>query len=307
MDNAQHQNQQWLRTCSFTLADRSGAGIEMGDLRVTFKIERGSLETPNAADIRVYNLSDQTASKVQKEFTRVILQGGYRDNTGILFAGNVIQIRRGKENGTDTWLEIFAGDGDRAYNFATVNTTLSAGTSTTDEVRVCQQAFTAKGVEGGFMPDLSGIKRRRGKVMYGMARKYLRDVAVNEGCSWSMQDDKLQIVKNDAYLPGEAVVLTAQTGLIGTPEQTNEGIKVRCLINPRLRINGRIKLDNTSIQRGKRDIYMGDLGLARINNDGFYRVLKMSVSGDTRGNDWYMDLICIGLDDTSRMPLDMTG
>lgn len=300
------ENRQWIRSCSLALADRSGSGIEMGDLRVTFKVTRGEIETPNTADIRVYNLSEQTASQVQKEFTRVILLGGYRDNTGVLFSGNIIQIRRGKENGVDRWLEVFAADGDQAYNFATVNTTLSAGTDASDQVRTCQQAFTDKGVDAGHSPDLSGQKRPRAKVMYGMARKYLRETAENTGCGWSVQNGKLQIVKNDAYLPGEAVVLTAATGLIGTPEQTNEGIKVRCLINPRLRINGRIKLDNASIQRGKEDIHMGDLGLARINNDGFYRVLKMALTGDTRGNDWYMDLICIGLDDTSRMPLDMT-
>lgn len=278
----------------------------MGELRVTFSFTRGETETPNTAEIKVYNLSDETASRVQKEFTRVILQGGYVENSGILFAGNIIQIRRGKENGTDKWLEVFAGDGDQAYNFATVNTTLSAGTGVADQVRVCQQAFTDKGVESGYTPELAGPQRRRGKAIFGMARKYLRGAAEDTACAWSVQDGKLQMVKNDAYLPGEAVVLTSFTGLIGSPEQTNEGIKVRCLINPRLRISGRIKLDNDSVQRGRKDIKAGGSGLARISNDGFYRVLKMAVTGDTRGNDWYMDLTCIGLDDTSRLPLDMT-
>jgi hypothetical protein len=44
------------------------------------------------------------------------------------------------------------------------------------------------------------------------------------------------------------VVLTADTRLIGMPTQTMDGIMVKCLLNPLLLVNGRIKLDNASIQ-----------------------------------------------------------
>ena len=39
-----------------------------------------------------------------------------------------------------------------------------------------------------------------------------------------------------------------------------------------------------------------DLGLAQrpsIAADGYYTVAKIEFSGDTRGNDWYMDLLMI--------------
>ena len=48
------------------------------------------------------------------------------------------------------------------------------------------------------------------------------------------------MIPSGDIFPAEAVVLTAETGLVGAPEQTNDGIKVRCLLNPRLRIGGRI-------------------------------------------------------------------
>jgi hypothetical protein len=113
------------------------------------------------------------------------------------------------------------------------------------------------------------------------------------------------MVKKDGYLPGQAVELTGATGLIGTPEQTNEGISLRCLINPKLKINGRIKLNNKSVLRARTDLIMGDLALPGLDRDGFYRVLRQKISGDTRGNDWYMDNLCIGIDDTINRPLDV--
>ncbi|MDR2573961.1 MAG: hypothetical protein LBC94_06420 [Desulfovibrio sp.] len=244
-------------------------------------------------------------SRMKKEFTRVVLQAGYQDSPGVIFDGNIRQARTSRENGTDTWIEIIAADGDRAYNWATVNTTLAAGSTPADRVRACQQSFAGKGTGAGDMPDLGGDKLPRGKVMYGMARKHMRDTAETTGCSWSIQDGKMQMVKNNGYLPGEAVALTHETGLVGTPEQTNEGIKARCLINPQLRIGGRIKLNNKSVQQAKTDLKMSAQRPPKLDSDGFYRILKVEFSGDTRGNDWYADMICIGLDDTSRLPLDM--
>ena len=53
----------------------------------------------------------------------------------------------------------------------------------------------------------------------------------------------MQMVPASGYLPGEAVVLSAGTGLIGTPKANDKGIEIKRLLN-RLRIGGRVRLDN---------------------------------------------------------------
>lgn len=304
----QNQNEeglQWLRACSLVVADKSGQGLELGELRVKFQTKKGDTETPNSAEIRVYNLSEATMSRLRREFTRVVLQAGYEGNAGVIFDGNIRQALSGRENGTDTYLDIIAADGDRAYNFATVNSTLAAGSTPADRVNVCGDAFADKGAGAGHVPDLGGEKLPRGKVMYGMARKYMRDEAESTDTAWSIQDGKMIMLPNAGYLPGEAVVLTHETGLIDAPEQTNDGIKVRALLNPRLRIGGRIKLDNKSIQEAKTDLKANAQRPPKMDSDGFYRILKVEFTGDTRGTEWYADMVCIGLDDTTKTPLDM--
>ena len=306
-NGAQEKNELWLRECSLVVGDDSGNGLDLSKLRIKFSTQKGDVETPNSAEIIVYNLSEDTRNKIEKEFTQVVLQAGYKGNMGIIFKGNIRQVRRSRENGTDTLVEITAADGDRAYSYATVNKTLAAGSTPADEVAVCQESFAQKGTGAGHVPELGGQPLPRAKVMYGPARSYMRDVADTTHTTWSIQDGKMQMVKKNSYLPGEAVVLTHETGLVGTPEQTNEGIKLRCLLNPRLRIGGRIKLDNKSIQRAKTDLKMSATRPPRLADDGFYRILKVEFSGDTRGNDWYAEMVCVGLDDTSKLPLDLVN
>ncbi|WMW66667.1 phage protein [Nitratidesulfovibrio liaohensis] len=297
-------NAQWLRACSLTVG-KGSAGLELGALRVVFATRKGDVETPNSAEIRVYNLSAGTANRIRREFTRVVLQAGYQDNIGTIFDGTIRQVRTGRENGTDTWLEIIAADGDAAYNFATVNTTLAAGSKPADRVAVAQAAMAEKGAGAGYTPELGGQALPRGKVMYGMARQHMRNEAETTDTTWSIQDGKVQMLPRAGYLPGAAVVLTHETGLVGTPEQTQDGIRVRSLLNPRLRIGGRIKLDNASVLRAKTDLKASALLPPSLDHDGIYRILTVDFRGDTRGNDWYADMVCIGIDDTSRLPLDM--
>lgn len=157
-----------------------------------------------------------------------------------------------------------------------------------------------QGVEPGYIPLLPGQKLPRGKVMYGMARAYMRDTARRTGTAWSFQKGKMQMVPASGYLPGEAVVLSAGTGLIGTPKANDKGIEIKCLLNPRLRIGGRVRLDNA----GGAGLKAGAGREPRDVHDGLYRILSITFSGDTRGTDWYATLSCVGIDDTSQLPLD---
>lgn len=293
------QDRLYLRKCSLIVGG-SGSGLELGDLRITFQTHKADYETPNSADIRVYNASEETALRVQREFTRVVLQAGYEGNFGLIFGGNLRQVRRGRENGVDTYLDLLVSDGDRAYNFAVVNQTLAAGATVKDQIGAAQGALSELGVSAGYVPDIAAQALPRGKAMFGMARKYMRDAADATGSTWSIQDGVAQMVGLGGYLPGNAVELTAESGLIGQPEQTNEGIKVRSLLNPRLRVGGRIKLDNRSILRFRTDLKVGAFNKApRLDEDGFYRILAVEFKGDTRGKDWYADLICVGIDDSA--------
>ncbi|CAB4149476.1 hypothetical protein UFOVP558_2 [uncultured Caudovirales phage] len=294
--------EQYLRSISLVVFGSDLNGLDLSKLRIKFNVKRSDTMTPNTADIRVYNLEEKTALQIKKEFNRVILQAGYAGNYGVIFQGNIKQVIIGRESATDTFIDIVAGDGDRAYNFAIVNQTIAAGASASDQVNAATNAMAPKGVTAGNVGDMPTEKLPRGKVMYGNARTYLRDVAQSSDKSWSIQDEKVTFVSKKSYLPGERVVLTSKTGMIGTPQQTNEGVNVKCLLNPMIKIATRVQIDNKSIERYKINLAVPNSPAnipAPLTADGVYYVLVIEHEGDTRGVPWYSTMICLNIDVTS--------
>lgn len=293
---------QYLRKINLIVAGASGDGLDLSPMRIVFKTKKSDAQTPNTAEIRVYNLAPETAKKIRQEFKTITLQAGYEANYGVIFTGNIKQVRFGRESGTDTYIDIAAGDGDDAYNFAVVNTTLAAGAKQSDQINAAGSAMAGKGVGVGYVAETGSATLPRGKVMYGMARDYLRQTAEASGTSWSVQDGKLQIVSLTGTLPNQAVLLNSKTGLVGTPEQTNDGIKARCLLNPLLKIGGKVQIDEKDVAEAKLPDAEKDSTAnkpADISSDGVYRVLTIEHSGDTRGNDWYSDIVCLDVDATA--------
>lgn len=296
------ESQQYLRTCQLFVSGNNLDGLDLSALRIKFSVKRSDTMTPNVADIRVYNLEEETALRIRKEFTKVLLQAGYEGNYGVIFQGNIKQVILGRESATDTFIDIIAGDGDRAYNFAVVNTTIRKGATAADQVSAAVGAMSEKGVTAGHLGEMPTTALPRGKAMYGNARSYLRDVGQTTQSSWSIQDEKVTFVKKKAYLPGERVVLTSKTGMIGTPQQTNEGVNVKCLLNPMLKIASRIQIDNASIARFKINLSVPNSAAnipAPLTADGVYYVLVVEHTGDTRGVEWYSSLVCLNIDVTT--------
>lgn len=294
--------EQFGRVCKLIVYGNDQNGLDLSELRIKFVVKRSDTMTPNVADIRVYNLQEETAIRIRKEFTRVVLQAGYEANFGVIFAGNIKQVILGRESATDTFIDIIAGDGDRAYNFAIVNQTLAAGATQTDQINAAANGMAAKGVTQGHIGDMPTESLPRGKVMYGNSKDYLRNVAQTSNKSWSIQDEQITFVSNKSYLPGERVVLTSKTGMIGTPNQTNEGVNVKCLLNPLIKIGGRIQIDNKSIAQFKINLSIPNSPAnipAPLTADGVYYVLVAEHQGDNRGIDWYTTLICLNVDVTT--------
>jgi hypothetical protein len=294
--------QQFGRTCTLLVSNSAGKAVDLSPLRIKFAVKRSDTITPNVADIRVYNVDLDLAQFIKAEFTKVILQAGYESNYGVIFKGNIKQVILGRESATDTFIDIIAGDGDQAYNFAVVNTTLSKGSFQANQLTAAVQAMGSQGVTMGYTGILPPEQLPRGKVMYGNARKYLRNIADSTGFGWSIQDEQVQFIKQSSYLPGIAVVLTSKTGLIGTPQQTNEGVNCKCLINPMIKIAGRIWINNTSVQQYKINLSVPNSPAnipAPLNADGIYYVLVVEHVGDTRGQEWYSNLTTLNTDVTA--------
>ncbi|WP_407059277.1 phage protein (plasmid) [Ralstonia syzygii subsp. celebesensis] len=297
--------QQWIRRVSLIVGDDGSKGLDLSELHIVFSIWSATVQSPKHTVMRVYNVSDMTAKTIQKEFTQVALQAGYGDNFGQIFTGSIKQVRKGRANATDTFIDIVAADGDVPYNFAVMNATLAAGWTAADVYNAILLSLKPYGVTAGYAPDFPSTKGIRGKTMYGMTRDYLRELAQSIGAMWSITNGKLDIIPINGYLPGDAVELTSATGMVGMPAQTVDGILVKCLLNPNIRPGGLLKINNASIQKAAISTdYQAKNYFPSLDDDGFYKVYAMTQTGDTRGQNFYTELICTGVNGTA--PLTST-
>lgn len=305
------KGQQWIRKAGLLVGaqpvvrDRplahDGEGLDVSEMRFKFEVRTADVQSPNNCAIRIYNLSEDTMRRVRGEFKRVILQAGYEDSYGVIFDGTIKQLKTGKENATDKYLEIYAADGDLGFNFGTVNKTFAAGSRPEDHI---EEAVRAMGLVLADIPN-NNYTLPRGKVQYGLARAQMNIAAKTLGASWSIQGGRAQMIPLQGYLPGEAVEINAATGMVGMPEQTDQGITVRTLLNPRLRIGGLIRLNNNDVNRMQvKDIvafnsYKAKVQSAPMSGDGLYRLFAVEHIGDTRGQEWYSDLIALAVNQSA--------
>jgi hypothetical protein len=95
--------------------------------------------------------------------------------------------------------------------------------------------------------------------------------------------------------------------LLGAPELSDKGIKFTSLLNPRIKPNGTVWLDNAELMdkiRKQRTMLPGAKSpkthkahgqLARIDPSGLYKLYKVIHKGDTRGPDWTTEGHCLAL------------
>lgn len=295
---------QWKRRAQVVIG-KKGSGLLVENLRIQFEVSKTVESAPNVAVIKIFNLNPANEAKIKNEFDEVILNAGYEGALRLVFRGNIKHVYRYREK-ADYITEIEAGDGDKDYRSAVMNETLAAGTTNAQLVDRAVGSFKGTGGTTKGAVQINDRARLRGKVISGNTRDVLHDVARESGANWSIQDGQLVIVKTNAVLPDEAIVITAETGMLGAPEINDKGIAVKCLMNPQLRVNGAIKLDNNGI-KAKR-VKAQTLGTryekeasdpkepVRLDPDGIYKVLKLTHKGDTRGQDWLSEIECIGLD-----------
>jgi len=273
-------------------------GVDVSELRCTFYIEKNIAETPNYSEITIYNLSPETENQIIETGERVVLEAGYQGSQyGLIFDGDIVQPLRDKEDGTTYKLTLVSQDADKFLNNGFVNQSWAAGqTPKTIAEKLCSTA-TNPAELAYISENLENKKLTRGKVVFGLACDYLRQISRTEQAAFFCSDGKVNIIKAPDPPTGQIVSLSPQSGLVGAAEMTDEGIKATCLLNPLLNLNSFVHIDNAHVreQKARRDSQP-----KQMDKDGVYRIIKLVHEGDTRGNVWYTQFT--GITQSGNMP-----
>lgn len=313
-------DQQYPRSVSLvvdTVASvASGKALDLSLFRIKFATKQQDTSVPNSLNVRIYNLSQETTQEILQKPGKgqkplgILLSAGYSYNNGVIFKGNIIQTLAGRENGTDTFVEIIAADGDLAFNFAVVNRSFAVDCQYSDQLKAALNSMEkAEGITPGYIAQFPTVGLPRGKVVWGNASAVLDSIAKSTGSKYNIDNGELTFIPLSTYRPDDVVFINTATGMVGSPQQTTSGVNVKCLLNPKIRCCGRIGINNASIQgyevnlninsATKDAVTKGAILPHDLNSDGIYYVLVKEHVGDTRGVEWYTNLQCLYLHPTA--------
>lgn len=271
---------------SFFALDQTNA-VQVTDLRVTFSVEKTIGSSPNTAQVVVYNLAEITRAEFIRKPLHVRLEAGYEGDLARLFTGD-LSYGSNVPEGVDWRTELTLGDGARAYRNARARASLAAGSTRRQALAACASALglaLPRSVDD--VPEIAAALRVQyasGVALSGPARQELDRVCRAAGVSWSIQDGRLQILRDADTRSDEIARIAADTGMVGSPEmgaperasaagagkggRRSPRLTVRTLLDPRITPGGRVRVESLAYT-------------------GLIRAVKVVHTGDTHGQDWY--------------------
>lgn len=277
---------QYIRWCKATFAGglkiNQQHPLQVPQIKIDFDISKTISSSKNSARITIYNLAESTRNSIGKEFDAITLEAGYAPpgeagNVGIIFKGAVRDVEHRRE-GANILTIISCGDGDAALRRATISKSFPAGTPVKEVIEEIAKEMEAKGLARGefkYPEALEGKTFKRPYTVCGSCSREMDVISRGNDFYWSSQNETLEIIPGDGFV-GTVAVISPETGMIGTPALTDNGVKVSALLNPEIRPNRRVQIKSQTLEMNAAD--------------GMYRVSTCTYSGNNIDGEFKVDI-----------------
>jgi len=252
------------RQVAIEVGQAGQVGKRWEGLRMGFSVAKGTGRTPNKATIEVYNLSRDSSAAFNEPGAVVRFLAGYGVPPAI-FIGDVDRSVR-NPSGVDIVTKIEASDGGRKFRDSRISKTFASELTVANAI---EELAAAAGIPIGNLGAIPDVRIGQGTTLDGPVRDELDRMAAIIGAEWSLHDGELQILTPAQTTPQEAVLLTPDTGLVGSPVPTKTGIQVTALLQPKIVPGRRFRLES-------------------LRYTGVYKADQVEMSGDSGwANDFY--------------------
>lgn len=263
-------------------------GKDVSGLRVVFRISKTLGPKLNSAEIKVWNMAEDTAAATKQRGAKILLSAGYRGEVRLLFVGDVDLVTTEIE-GPDRVTSMKAGDGLLAARTARQFEALASAVNPGQVLeRLGENAGIAvKDAIARLRTDGVGAAAStfaNGIVLAGPIQEQFQRFAESLGYDTAaIRDEALLFYRQGKHDGQPEVSLTPESGLIGSPtwakEQTPLGAK-RDILKVRSLLNGELQPARL-------------LHVKSEQEDGWFIIQSVTHTGDTHGADWYSDVEAI--------------
>lgn len=273
------------RNVQISVGQRGKPALLITGLRMVCKIEKTLEKTPNNTQIEIYNLSDKSRAVFEQKNAAIRVRAGYGDRVKDIFIGDIGSVVT-KRTGADIITQVEAQDGLLAYQSKEADLSFGAGAKIGT---ILDQLVGAFGLTKGEVQGLDTEDQYLNGVSFsGKVHKHIDTLLEKQPqLSWSIQDNQLQILPKVKASTRPAVLLTPETGLIGSPfkrvvlnqdiakkqsgADAENGAKVKSLLNADI-VPGRLIRVEAQFMTGT------------------FKVEKVTHEIDTHGTSYYSDI-----------------
>ena len=236
------------------------AGLRIALPRISFEVNREADATQTTGHVNVYNLSPETAQRIYQRGDDIRIEAGYPDTIATVFEGSVQRVRRHRQNLAHI-THITLGDEIRKRRLLGGVTTRSYFGPVPLRQIITDIVTQDLKLTIGPLDAISPYIHVPNFSWTGGSAHCLTYTLGQYSLHW-YEDDGVVRVRNGERQPDTTLVtVSPDTGLIGTPQETEEGVEVTMFLNP-------------EVQRG------GILALRSDALTGRYRVVALRHSAD---------------------------
>lgn len=254
-------------------------------LQITFSIDQTPSSHRAYGEITVYGLNRKSRKQIYERFTEVSLAAGYRDFYANIFTGQIENVEIGR-SGADTFVKLFCQTSVERWADADVFREFGANTPQLDIIRFVAESF---GLPVDFIGDFSDLPRAlKGKTVDKDAKYWLNEAGRDFGFTWIIEaNGRLTITRDNASRPDSVTYrYTPATGLIGSPEITQQGVNIEVLMNPLIRTSDLYTVESETGQLSFNGVYYQRQTFPKTNGESTNRVISLRHEGDFYGDTW---------------------
>lgn len=265
----------------------TGKTLTIQDFQINFSGKIYGDSNLNEMDISIANLgnSDRAFFDEEKYKIDIELYAGYKSLNGLIFKGTqeLSNVKKGdgikgfdkynsrsKQDHTNWVTTLTCKDGIKHTKGSAFSLSMKGKQKVSS---VINEVAKKLGLPKGSI-NTKGFKKQEfnnGFSASGNAYAFVQNLCRKNGHVAVIEKGILNIRKIGEPLSNQIILLDKSSGLLGSPEKTEKGIKARSQLRP--------------------DFFTG--GIVEIRSDyvkGQFIINNMYPVGDYRGNDWYIDL-----------------
>ena len=267
---------------TFTTTDDTGARFNEYDddttviegLRISFEVVKDLKPQSNKAKIVIYNLSKGTREIFAQKPVRVLLEAGYAGEYFKIYEGDLITATP-KFQDVDHLTTLHCGTGHDRQRNARFSRTYKIGVN---PKQIAKDLADSMGLK--IPTNIDEFKQvfTSGVTFSGPSAESMSKLLKVGGMGWSNQDGRMQILKHGKGSTATALVVSQETGMIGSPDLTTPAKKGESAVLKLRTILDSEKAPGRHLAVQSRDI------------TGTYYATKVTQIGDNFGTPWYSDI-----------------